>query len=132
MAGIAERMSERWRDGVMLVLAVWLFISPWLLGYVMGAPLGGGEATATVAAWNAWVIAVILAVVTAWALFSFAEWQDWVTGLLGAWLVIAPWVLGYGATMTAVWNHVIVGVVIVVLAAWELWDVRHPGTRAAA
>jgi len=48
--------------------------------------------------------------------------------VLGAWLVIAPWVLGFGSLAAAAWNHVIVGLLVLALAAWELRDVRQRAT----
>ncbi len=126
--------SDRWRDWVMLALAVWLLVSPWLLGFSAAAPAAGVTASAgfTMAAWNAWVVGVVVAALAIWAIAMFAEWQDWLTGILGVWLVVAPWVLGFSAIAAVVWDHVIVGALIVVLAAWELWAVRHEGSRAPA
>jgi hypothetical protein len=132
--------ARRWRDWVMLVLAVWLFISPWVLGFasaamVAAAPSGGAAMPSpglTTAAWNAWVLGVVVAALAIWAIAMFAEWHDWVTGILGVWLVIAPWVIGFSAMAAALWDHVIVGILIVVLAAWELWEVRQEGARAPA
>jgi hypothetical protein len=48
--------------------------------------------------------------------------------LLGVWLVIAPWALGYGAQTNAVWNQTVVGVAISVLAMVRVAGV--PNTRA--
>ena len=125
--------SDRWRDWAMLVLAVWLFLSPWIFGFAAAAP--GGEAVAagfTTAAWNAWILGVVIAVLALWAAFQFAEWHDWANGVLGIWLVVSPWILGFAALTAALWNHVVVGLLIVALAAWELWDVRHqPSSRTA-
>lgn len=36
--------------------------------------------------------------------------------LAGLWLIIAPWVLGYGESETAVWNQTVIGVAVAVLA----------------
>lgn len=36
--------------------------------------------------------------------------------LLGLWLIVAPWLLGYGYLTTAFWNSLIVGVVVAVIA----------------
>jgi len=87
-----------------------------------------GEAMGSPAAWNAWIVGIAIAAVAVWAVAWFAPWQDWVNGVLGAWLVIAPWVLGFGSLAAAAWNHVIVGLLVLALAAWELWDVRQRAT----
>lgn len=125
--------SDRWRDWVMLVLAVWLFLSPWILGFT-GVQLIEGEAVAGLgaAAWNAWILGIVIGALAIWAITSFAEWHDWANGVLGIWLVVAPWILGFAAVSAAVWNHVIVGLVIVLAADWELWDVRQRASKATA
>jgi len=44
-------------------------------------------------------------------------WEDWVDMVLGLWLAISPWVLGFAATDAgATRNAVIVGIVIGVLS----------------
>ena len=143
MAGTTQTTMDRWRDWAMLVLAAWLFVSPWVLGFAAGtapaavegeavgaAASGGGWA----AAWNAWIVGVIVAALAIAAAVKFAASEDWVNLVLGAWLVVSPWVLGFGALAAAAWNAVIVGALIAALAAWELWDVRRgaPTTRATA
>jgi hypothetical protein len=80
------------------------------------------------AAWNAWVVGVVIAALAIWAIVMFAEWQDWLNGILGVWLVIAPWVLGFSSLAAASWNHVIVGLLVVACAAWERWDMRQKAT----
>ena len=129
MARVAQG-TERWRDWVMLVLGAWLFLSPWILGFAGGAPAdAAGAATGpAVSAWNAWVVGAVIAVLAIWAIAAFAEWLDWLNGILGAWLVIAPWVLGFSSLPAAAWNHVIVGLLVLAFAAWEVWDVRQKAT----
>jgi hypothetical protein len=123
--------TERWRDWVMLVLGAWLFLSPWILGFAPGTPAGAPNRR-----WPArrrppgmpgsW--GVVITALAIWAIVKFAEWQDWLTGILGVWLIIAPWVLGFSSLTAAAWNQVIVGLLVVALAAWELWDVRQKAT----
>ena len=60
--------SNRWQDWATLILAIWLFISPWVLQFgggvsttpVTAAPGGGPIAAVSNAAWNAWVLGVIV------------------------------------------------------------------------
>lgn len=58
-----------------------------------------------------------------------ARWQDGINFLLGLWLIVSPWVLGYTADTWPAWNSYVVGAVIAILAAisltahqkWEHW-----------
>ncbi len=46
-------------------------------------------------------------------------WASWVDFVLGLWLIIAPFVLGYRALSgTATWNDVLLGVLIAVFSLW--------------
>jgi hypothetical protein len=58
----------------------------------VGAPADAAEAAAgpAVSAWNAWVVGAVIAVLAIWAIAAFAEGLDWLNGILGVWLVIAP------------------------------------------
>jgi SPW repeat len=107
--------GRRIPDWINLVLAVLLFLSPWVMAF----------AADTMAAWNAWIIGVVLAVLAIAALTAFAEWEEWVGVVLGVWLIIAPWVLGFSGNMNAVWTHVILGVLTAAVSAWGVWDYRH-------
>jgi hypothetical protein len=134
------RPSEhRWQDWANLVLGAWLFLSPWILGFAGAgaeAPAGGGGpaiASTSSAAWDAWVIGVIIAIVAISALVSFQPWQEWVNVVLGAWLFVAPWVLGFSGVRAAAWDHWIVGILVFAFAAWALQDARsRPITAAEA
>jgi hypothetical protein len=44
------------------------------------------------------------------------QWASGINFLLGVWLVIAPWVLGYSGQDNAVWNQVGVGAAIAIVA----------------
>jgi hypothetical protein len=47
--------------------------------------------------------------------FSFSrEWQDWCNLILGIWLCLSPWVLGFASERAAAENAVAVGVLIIV------------------
>ena len=108
---------RRWQDWANLVLAVWLFISPWVLGFAAGGtgtPVSGGSVNAP--AWDAWIFGVITAIVSLWAMSQFAAWQEWVGLIIGIWLFVAPWVLGFSGLQNAAWDHWIVGILVFVVA----------------
>jgi SPW repeat len=119
MANIMENKHPQ--DLVNLVLAVLLFLSPWVLGYSTLQP----------AAWNAWISAVVIAVIAIGALSVFREWEEWLNLIAGVWVVIAPWVLGFAAATNAMWTHVVLGLLVAAAAAWEIWEVRHQPHAAA-
>lgn len=60
------------------------------------------------------------------------HWQDWLTGIVGVWLIVSPWVLGYatpadGAPSVVTWNFILSGAVAIVFAgaalmAYRMWE----------
>ena len=105
MATFNQKLSSQWKDTANLVLGLWLVVSPWTLSY----------AGATTPAWNAHIVGVIIAVAAIAALATFQKWEEWVNAALGAWLIVSPFILGFGSLTTALWNHLIVGAVVLVL-----------------
>jgi hypothetical protein len=63
------------------------------------------------------------------AMKRIKHWQDPANAILGAWLVISPWVLGFSEITVAVASTVALGVVLIanslgamrLPAAWEEW-----------
>jgi uncharacterized membrane protein HdeD (DUF308 family) len=109
------------QDWVNLVLAVVLFISPWVLGFVPAAT----------AAWNAWVVAIVIGALAIAAITAFAVWEEWINLLLGLWLIVSPWVLHFSTDTRPTWTFVILGIIAAVISAWALWQNQH-GTHAPA
>jgi hypothetical protein len=105
-----NRFSEFWQDTTSFLLGAALFISPWVLGF----------ASEQTPAWHAYTFGAIIALVALAALFAFRPWEEWVSAALGAWLVIAPWVLSFSTHATAMYTHVLIGIATMVLAVWSM------------
>ena len=73
------------QDWINLICGVLLFVSPWALGF-------SGD---LMAARTAWVGGVIIFVMGVAALVQFVEWEEWVALIVGALVIIAPWVLRF-------------------------------------
>ncbi len=124
--------KSRWQDWVNLVLSIWLFCSPWILQFGRGLstaqPAAGSDAVRTVstAAWNAWVLGVIVFLISLSAIGRMELWQEVFTLLLGAWIFAAPWALGFaaGKLPAAAWDHWIVGALIFLSSASNLSNFR--------
>ena len=50
----------------------------------------------------------------------FKYWQSVVTALLGVWLMLSPWVLGFAETAVARENAVLSGLLVFVASLWVL------------
>jgi hypothetical protein len=102
---------KHWQDAVNAVLGVWLVLSPWAMGYV-------GETSAMT---NAIVIGVALTAAALGAIFVPRAWEEWTEGVLGLWLIVSPWALGFAARDGARLAAVVTGIAIAALALWTLF-----------
>jgi hypothetical protein len=107
------KSNQRWQDWVILALGVWLFFAPFFMSY--GSTTGA-------AAWSSYVVGAAVAVFATSALWTPASQSEaWVNLVLGLWLVIAPFVLGfYAGEAVAAWNHIVVGILIAGDAIWAM------------
>jgi hypothetical protein len=110
---------RQWEDWASWLLGFWLLLSPWILHF----------ADETAATQNAVALGFVLILVEVVTLSAFQVWEEWINIALGAWLVVSPWVLrGIGPAASA--DFVIVGLLVIALAAYEMWQVgnaREPG-----
>jgi hypothetical protein len=65
-------------------------------------------------------VGAIIAILALATIFAFQAWEEWVSAALGAWLIIAPWVLGFSGQATATLTHALIGVATLVLALWAV------------
>jgi len=112
--------KQRWQDWVNLILGVWLFITPFL-GLVAVTSLG---------AWNSYVFGVIIAGFSIWALVQPRAWEEWINLVIGVWLIIAAFLLGFETNGAGMWNHIIVGIIVGVDALWALLANPRPMQHA--
>ena len=91
---VRRRKPDPWRDSVRFALAVRLRRRNGLTGIAIAA----------------------LAIA---ALARFAVWEERLNLIVGLWAFASPWVLGFQGTAMTV--HVIIGAVVAILAAIELW-----------
>ena len=107
----------KWRNESALdlynvALAAVLFAAPWLFKLTNG--------TARV---DFWICSAAVVVVSLAAIFAYANWEEWINALVGLWLIVSPWVLGF-AHVRAMHFSVGVGVVVTFMALLELWLVH--------
>lgn len=123
-----------WQDMVNIILGLLLILAPWLLAYVPAAPVDGAEPARdiTLAAWHSWAAGGAVVIVAVAALLRTFEWEEWLMGLLGLWVIAAPWLLGFAGVQAAMAAHVVLGALVVVFAAWDIWSVRHMPPTAKA
>jgi hypothetical protein len=73
---------------------------------------------------------VIIAVAAIAALVAFQKWEEWVNAALAAWLIVSPYILGFSALASALWNQIVVGVLVGILAIWAAVATSDRGVTA--
>lgn len=116
--------TRRWQDWSSLVLGIWLFVSPWVLQFAHA--IGRGSI-------GFFVTGVAIAVLAILALNLRTLWSEWVTFVLGLWLIGSPWLLGFAADRPAGVDAVVAGGLVAIFAVWViLRDTPRPGATADA
>ena len=49
------------------------------------------------------------------------KYSNWVQLVLGLWILVSPWILGFAGITTALWSNVIAGILVAIFAIWELF-----------
>jgi ABC-type enterobactin transport system permease subunit len=102
--------TRRWQDQVIVLLGLWLFVSPFVMGYPVGSP----------PAVNAFIAGAIMAALAACDLYKTYVWAVIVNMVVGVWTAVSAWLIGvvHDPAMTS--SLLIVGIAAIVLGLWEL------------
>lgn len=116
---------KKWRhesvlDLYKLLLAMFLLVSPWLFARTNGT-----------AAMDLRASGAAIAVLSLEAMVAFSNWEEWANLLLGVWLIVSPWVLGFAHTR-AMHFSIGVGAAVAFLAVLELWLVHDASQPESA
>jgi len=101
--------SAKLCDVANLILGMILFFSPWLFGLSGGAPWQTASS-----------IGVFIAVLSVAALAAFAVWEEWLNLIAGLALIVSPWLMGFQES-DAMTLDVVIGAIVALLAAFEVW-----------
>jgi hypothetical protein len=118
MVAPVRRLSfVRWRresvlDVYQFMLGLFLFLSPWLFVYA--------RKLSEVDAWASGLAVVLISIA---AILAFTEWEEWLNLLLGFWLMLAPWILGFAHT--AAYVSIGVGIAIAYVALLDIWWIHY-------
>ncbi len=97
---------------LVVVLGAWEVIVPFILGTSQNAG----------ALWDAILLGIALIILAGWAAlsnqFSTVTALSWINVVLGIWLVLAPFIVGYASVTAAMWNDVVVGILAGLLSLW--------------
>lgn len=101
--------SVRFASGMNISLGLWQIFSPFILGYA-----GSG-----LALWDAVIVGLAILVHAWFRILRPTKLMilSWVNLLLGAWLFVSPFLLGFASVDMAKWNDIAVGISIAFFAS---------------
>ena len=108
MANVNYTTQAKTASGINLVLGAWLVASPWIFGF--GGPAG----------WNSVVVGGLIFIIALTRVVSLVgSALARVNLVLGLWTIASPWVYAYAGGEPAMWNSIVVGIVVALLALWS-------------
>jgi hypothetical protein len=131
---MGRRVQAKVVSGLDLLAGLWLIISPFVLGY-----WDLGQVTKTIesqATNNDLIVGFTIAAIAAIRLANAYRvggyelptmWLSWLSALLGLWLIVSPFILGFTGLTTAFWNNIILGIIVAVLGVWNALVARALG-----
>lgn len=104
-------------SGINIIAGLWLLLAPFALGY----------STIEAALWNSIILGLAIAVMAIVRVVQPEEHEgvSWVNFVLGIWLLVSPFVLALQNIQWLVWNNVIVGIIVLALAATSAMATRR-------
>ncbi len=102
-----------WLTGLLGIL---LIIAPFVLSFQSDPP----------ALWSTVILGLAVLIVSAYKAVTHdhARWEYWAAAIIGILAIIAPFVLGFSTLATALWASVILGIIVLILSAYELWRMQ--------
>jgi ABC-type Fe3+-siderophore transport system permease subunit len=105
-----QHMDNDWQDVTILLIGIWLFISPFVLQFVTSNPA---------AAITSFLIGVLITMFAMTGLSTHQLWEEWVNLVLGAFMIALPWVLGFSKPIV-MWNVILAGALVGIFAIWAM------------
>lgn len=118
-----EKTVGAWHDPLAFVVAVWLLMAPFFLGF----PAIDHSATMVM-----WIASVLMFMSAHDILVVQGVAEEWLDGAVGLGVFLSPWLFGYSHLLGATLNAAAVGAVIMVCAVLahgrdHHWHWHFPG-----
>jgi hypothetical protein len=101
--------TQRWQDWLTLLIGIWLFITPWIFGF-----------SHTDFAWSPFIMGALVFLFSIWALVNRKVAEETINLIIGIWVFISPWVLGFSHTANAAWIMFVFGAILIVVDIWGI------------
>ena len=101
-----------WKDSIELVVGLWLLVSPLALDFFSNPAASITTIT----------VATVVFFVSQLGIANQQPWEEWVNLIAAVILVISPWLFGYASVVSATWNAIIAGGLLVLLTVLQMLE----------
>lgn len=105
---VNRRLSGRW---LLILTGVYVMLSPWITTHRPQA-----ETISDAIAWSHYLAGGAMITLGFIGLAVDHLWEDWMATLVGVWLVVSPWLLGFTSIGTLAWSDTLMGIIVIVLS----------------
>ena len=106
-----------WEDWVGMLLGVLIVVSPWF-----PTPHEVVDADRSLMVLNAFVVGILVLGLAQLEYVALQRWEEIAEIVLGLWLIASPAIFGYANDITMLTIHSVLGVLVVLLGALQLWQ----------
>ncbi|MEN3355246.1 MAG: hypothetical protein V7640_3404 [Betaproteobacteria bacterium] len=114
--------EKQWQYGLNIVFGLLLFSLPWLLGFETALPIRS---------WDFFVIGAAIVAFALLALHRRSELGALANLILGAWMIVSPWILGFNANVVARDGAILLGALVFLVSLWARIERRQLQTSSA-
>lgn len=113
----------RWQNWCTTLLGLLIFLSPWYLQLF----------TLHASSWNVWCSGIVILIVSLWSLgLPESPILQWANVILGLWVFISPWAIGYWDFAGQAWSSWTMGILVALLSGWVLLEQKQEQALEAA
>ncbi|TPQ34570.1 hypothetical protein C2U70_16740 [Bradyrhizobium guangdongense] len=111
------KTHRTWEDWCGMLLGALIVVSPWF-PIQLEAPIAGHQ----IAILNTVAIGLVVFGLAQLEYVALQRWEEVMTILVGLWLIVSPYVLGYSGEGFLRLYHSSLGAVVVLLGVLQLWQ----------
>jgi hypothetical protein len=109
-------IHRTWEDWLGMLLGVLIVVSPWFPTYEVA------DASRNLVVLNAFVVGILVLGLAQLEYVALQRWEQVAEIVLGLWLIASPAIFGYANDSVMLLAHSVLGVLVVLLGALELWQ----------
>lgn len=106
---ITLKNAQRWQDWLTLLVGIWLFITPWIFGF-----------SHTSFAWSPFIMGALVFLFSIWEIANGKIVAETINLIIGIWIFISPWVLGFSHSANAAWIMFVCGAILILADVWGI------------